>query len=369
MIKLIQASGKGEREIDDLIGDSGRKIDLYEVFIKDLFEIRNPKFYKKPDAEAYDKFRAELLSDNRNSGVWVYYPWLNAAYLCPPEEIYLEVITARNKPLISRTEQEKYYNFNVGIVGLSVGQSSALTLVRTGGAKRIKLADFDTIDPSNLNRIHFGLPEIGRAKTEVVAERLYEINPYADVSIYREGITPQNIEDFFIKDFKLDAVIDACDSFPIKIALREYAKKMKIPLLMATDIGDGTLLDIERYDLSDQVEMFGGRLKTVKSDDSFMQSALKIIDPEYIPISLLEVLPEIGSSTPTHPQLATSVYFSGIIISYALRRLSNGKDVADRRHYIELEEYLDPRHQTEQFKKYKKARILELKRQLGLENV
>lgn len=367
MIKLIHATRDGEQEINDLIADGGKKIDLYEVFIKDLFEIRHPKYYKQNNLEQFQHFQNELMADEKNVGNWIYYPWHNTAYLCPPEEIYLEVITARNRPLIPWAEQQKYYNYNVGIVGLSVGQSSALTLARTGGAKRLKIADFDTIDPSNLNRIHFGVPEIGMAKTEVVAKRLYEINPYMDVSIYADGITPHNIDDFFSRDFQLDAVIDACDSFPIKIMLRDYAKKMRIPLFMATDIGDGTLLDIERYDLDDQTEMFGGRLKTVKPDDSFMHSALKIISPEYIPISLLDVLPEVGVTVPTHPQLATSVYFSGVLMSYAIRRMANGKDITDKRHYIELEEYLDPRHQDEKFKHYKKAKLAELKNMLGME--
>lgn len=354
-------------EVAELETKGARKINLLESFLEDLFEIRNPKYYKQEVPEEYYKFKKDLLESNKNLGTWIYYPWLNTICLCPSEEIFYEVITARNRPLISWEEQLKYYNFNVGIVGLSVGQSAALTLIRTGGAKNIKIADFDTISPSNLNRINFGVPEIGKSKTEVVAKRLYEINPYLNIKLFEEGLTPQNIEDFFQENFKINVVIDACDSFPIKILLREYAKKYKVPVLMATDLGDGSLLDFERYDKDDTIEMFGGRLKTIKPDDSFMGKALKIISPENIPMSLLEVLPEIGKSTPTHPQLATSVFFSGVLISYIVRRLANNKDVIDDRYHIELEEHFDPNHRNKEYLTYKNKKIEDLKKFLGME--
>lgn len=367
-IEILNDKKINKDKVSHLLKKCGRHVNVYDSFLNNLFEIRNPSLYKKVDPESLKRFKEEILNDENNPGNWVYYPWLNDIFLLPPENIFLEVFTARNKPLIPDSEQQDFYKFNVGIVGLSVGQSTALTLVRTGGCKNIKIADPDTIEPSNLNRIHFGIPEIGQKKNEVVAKRILEINPYSNIQIFDDGVNENNINDFFLKGFKLNAIVDACDDFPTKILIREYARKNKIPLLMATDIGDGTLLDIERYDLNPDLEIFGGRLKLIKKDDDFMSMALKIISPEYVPMALLESLSEIGSSIPTHPQLATSVFFSGVLLSYAIRRIANKKDIIDKRHYIEFEEYLDPRYQDEKFIKYRDNKKTELRKYLGLED-
>jgi len=368
MIEIVEDNKDGRGRFEEIVEKyKPIKKDLCEEFYKDLFEIRQPQFYKKFDRAKYYQFITGLKLKKEDEKFWIYYPWLNSIYLVPNENIYLEVITARNRPLVNWLDQQKFYNFNLGVVGLSVGQSAALTIVRSGGCKNIKIADFDIIGPSNLNRIHFGLPQVGQSKSKVLAQRLLEINPFANVSVFDKGLNQDNLQDFFQKDFKLDAVIDACDYFPTKIMIREFARKMKIPVLMATDVGDGSLLDIERYDLDDQIEVFGGRLKNIKPDDSFMQKALKIISPDQIPVSLIEVLSEVGKSTPTHPQLATSVYFSGVMMSYAVRRIATNQAISDKRHNIQLEEFLDPRHQDKKFISYKKAKVAELKALLGME--
>lgn len=136
--------------------------DMMEYFIKDLFEIRHPHLYRKPAEKEFKEFKSNYLKENR--GVWVFYPWLETAYKIPIEDDYFEILTARNKPYVSGEEQDNFYNFNVGIIGLSVGQSTALTIIRGGGAKNIKIADPDTIDPSNLNRLNSTIQSIGKKR-------------------------------------------------------------------------------------------------------------------------------------------------------------------------------------------------------------
>lgn len=339
--------------------------DLMEYFIKDLFEIRHPHLYKKPAEKEFKEFKSNYLKENR--GVWVFYPWLETAYKIPIEDDYFEILTARNKPYVSEEEQDNFYNFNVGIIGLSVGQSTALTIIRGGGAKNIKIADPDTIDPSNLNRLNSTIQSIGKKKTEEVAQKMLEINPFLNVKTYEEGLTEKNATDFFTKDFKLNVIVDACDCFPIKILIRKLASKFKIPVIMTTDIGDGSLVDIERYDINPKTRPFGGRYEKIKDPNDFLKAAITIISPEYIPLTLQDRFFEIGKTTPTHPQLANSVYFGGTLVSYVIRSIANNKEIVDERIFVDYDEIFDPKYKDKNFRKLKKQKIEAFKKMLGLE--
>jgi len=342
-----------------------KKHNLMEYYLKDLFEIRHPQHYKKEAPKEYQIFKKDYLK--KNSGIWVYYPWLESAYKIPKEGDYFEIITARNKPYISEEEQNNFYNFNVGIVGLSVGQSSALTIIRGGGAKNIRIADRDTIDPSNLNRLNSTITSIGKKKTEEVAQKMYEINPFLNIEIFDDGLTKENAKDFFSKNFELNVIVDACDFFPAKIIIRKLAAKMKIPVIMTTDVGDGSLVDIERYDIEKKTKPFGGRLEKINDPNDFLKTALTIISPEHIPLTLQDRFLEIGKTTPTHPQLANSVYFGGTLVSYIIRSLANNKEIVDERIYINYDEIFDPKYKDENFQKLKQEKIQAFKKMLGLE--
>lgn len=341
------------------------KIDLMDYFTDCLFECRYPQYYKKNFENEQNNFKTSYIKDN--PGVWVYYPWLNTAYNIPKEEDYFEVLTSRNKPLISLEEQKKFYSFNVGVVGLSVGQSSAITIIRSGGAKNIKIADPDEVSPSNLNRLHLGINSIGKNKTDEVKKKLLEINPFLNIQTYEEGINEDNCEQFFTKGFKLNVVIDACDNFLIKLKIREYAKKLKIPVIMATDLGDGALMDIERYDLNMNLEPFSGRNTNIKDANDFLKASLSIISPENIPLSLQDRFFEIGKTTPTHPQIANSIYFSGALVSYLVRSMANNQKITDERVLIDFNEFFDPKYKDENFKKIKQEKLKVFKEALGLE--
>lgn len=342
-----------------------KKIDLLNIFIEDLFEYRYPRFYKKKPGEEYDSFKKEYLKSNKQA--WAYYPWLAKAFRIPSKNDYLEVLTSRNKPFVSADEQEKFNLFNVGIVGLSVGQSAAIIIVRSGGANNIKIADPDHVSPSNLNRLHVGIDSIGKNKADELAMKMLEINPFLNIKMYQDGVNEDNCEDFFTGDFKLDVVVDACDSFPVKLKIRELAKKFKIPVIMSTDLGDGSLIDIERYDIDPNIEPFGGRHRNISDPNNFLHAAVSVISPENIPFSLQDRFFEIGKSVPTHPQLATSVYFSGSLVCYLVRCLANQREITNERILIDFDDFFDLEHKAEGFVKIKKEKLKAFKAALGIE--
>jgi sulfur carrier protein ThiS adenylyltransferase len=85
----------------------------------------------------------------------------------------------------------------VGIAGLGgLGSAVAISLARMGIGTLI-LADFDIVEPSNLNRQHYFIEHIGMPKTDAMAQILSQINPYIRVETHMVILTADNIPDIF----------------------------------------------------------------------------------------------------------------------------------------------------------------------------
>jgi len=99
----------------------------------------------------------------------------------------------------------------VGIAGAGgLGSAIAVALARTGGGRLI-LADFDVVEPSNLNRQQYFVDQIGRPKVEALAENLSRINPYVTLEIHSLRLTPENIPRIFADVQVLAEAFDAPD--------------------------------------------------------------------------------------------------------------------------------------------------------------
>lgn len=133
----------------------------------------------------------------------------------------------------------------IGIGG--VGSWAAEALVRTGIGK-ITLIDMDDVCVTNTNRqVHALSGNIGKAKTEVMAERLRAINPDCDVVCIDDFITPDNIAGLLAGGF--DYVIDAIDSVRPKAALIAWCRRNKVPLV--TTGGAGGQIDPTQIQVAD----------------------------------------------------------------------------------------------------------------------
>jgi len=121
------------------------------------------------------------------------------------------------------------------------------------------LADPDTLELTNLNRIRGSIADLTAPKVRMTAQQVYELDPFAKLDLFPKGITEENIERFFDGPPRLDIVVDEVDNLGMKIRLREEAKKRRVPVVMATDNGDSGILDIERHDLYDDILLFHGR--------------------------------------------------------------------------------------------------------------
>lgn len=347
--------------------------DEYKAQQHELFGIENPTLVRTPDYEATFAEHLKVLEAKRpmwQQGIWVYFPWISTLSHILSEKEYFTVRTARNQELISKEEQQVYYSGVVGIGGLSVGNSAALAIVLSGGARHIKLADFDTLDLSNLNRIRAGVDVLGVSKVEVTARQIYLLNPYAEVEIFSEGLTKETMEEFFDG---LDVMIDELDSLEIKYLVREEAKKRHIPIVMAADCAESGIVDVERYDLSPQPEFFHGRLGDITYEHliGLDKRAIGGLIARHVGIEnhnerMLESLEALGKTIVSWPQLGPTALLNSAAIAYCVRQILTHKPLIDNRAIISLEAHLDPTFTDNARVSARESAILKFKSFLGI---
>jgi len=122
-----------------------------------------------------------------------------------------------------------------GIAGLGgLGSAIAIALARLG-AGRLILADFDVVEPSNLNRQQYFVDQIGMLKTEALSENLKRVNPYVVVETHAVRLTPENVGAIF---GAVDVLIEAFDTPEAKTMLVESfsSARPNTPIVMATGL-------------------------------------------------------------------------------------------------------------------------------------
>jgi molybdopterin/thiamine biosynthesis adenylyltransferase len=340
---------KQAAELQKLL-DSGNITIHDEIWgqLKELMKVRNPRIKIKP--EEYPNLIEKHLAgrDITSYGLWVYYPWLAKLVHILSREEYIELRTAANRNKITTTERDILATKKVGVIGLSVGQSVALTIALERSCGELRLADFDTLELNNLNRIRTGVQNLGVRKVYAVAREIAEIDPFLKTVCYTEGITEENINDFFLKGGKLDAVIDECDGVDVKILCRIKAKELHVPVIM--EASDRGTLDVERFDLHPDRPIMHGWLEHLTIDFEVLKK-LKTSEeklPYILPISGLETLSprmkgsmvEIEETITTWPQLASAVALGGAVTADTCRRIFLGQFTDSNRYFIDLEQLI-----------------------------
>ena len=146
----------------------------------------------------------------------------------------------RTELLIKEEGTERLQNANILIVGLGgVGSFAAEFLVRSG-IGNLTIVDGDTVDITNINRQLPALNStIGKNKTDVVAERILDINPEINLKKINEFLEPERMEELLTQE-KFDYVLDCIDSLSPKLALIITCKRKKIKLVSAMGAGGKT---------------------------------------------------------------------------------------------------------------------------------
>ncbi len=111
----------------------------------------------------------------------------------PGREVLKAMIASRNSPELNAALASGC----VGVAGLGgLGSNIALSLARTGVAKLV-LADFDVVEPSNLNRQQYFVRHIGMKKTDALKELIAEVNPFVEVVTHDVTLDAANVAKIF----------------------------------------------------------------------------------------------------------------------------------------------------------------------------
>jgi hypothetical protein len=353
LFDLAQASDRNAFDALVKKGEIQSVCDDFEEQHRELYAIQNPALaHERGFGAAFAQYYAQLAKETPlwQRGRWAFFPWRAQAAHVLDEPEFFAVRTARNRNLITEEEQRRYYDATVGICGLSVGSSLALALALQGGAKRMKLADFDRLALSNTNRILAGADRLGAKKVEVAARAIYELNPYAELELYPDGLTPDNIASFF-ED--LDIVADEVDDLAIKYLIREQARKYRIAVVMGADNGDNAVLDVERYDLDVDTPFFHGTLENASYESlrglgRFETGRLitRLVGPEHVTERMQQSLLAMGKTIVSWPQLGGAALLNGAALACCIRRIVCGQPLFSERAIVSLDEKLIPGYDT-----------------------
>ncbi len=322
-----------------------RTTDTLHSQLVELVRTRNPAKEDLP-LEACESHIETLLDGVPIEcfGRWVYYPWSGDLVHVLGPDAFDELRSDRNRFKITPEERAHLRQLCIGVVGLSVGNIIAFTLAQEGLAGHLKLADFDELELSNLNRIRAGVCDIGVNKAVLAARQIVAIDPYASLTVETAGLTEDTL-DPFLSDPRLDVLVDECDGIRMKFRMRERARELRIPVLMETS--DRGMLDVERFDLDPSRPLFHGLvgdITTAQLDriDSERKAVLMmaIIGSQTVSPRAAASLMEIDRSISAWPQLASDVTLGGATLPTAIRMLALRGDLESGRRFLDLEHHL-----------------------------
>lgn len=223
---------------------------------------------------------------------------------------------SRNLGLVSSTEQEQLRKSRVAVVGLGgVGGVDLVALARTGIGK-FTIADPDIFEMRNTNRQYGAMCSTqGRSKADVMCDIVRDINPEAEIRVFREPIGPANA-DAFLEG--ADVLVDGIDAFEIDLRrlLFGKARGLGIYALGAGPVGFSTVwvifgpggMSFDRYfDLSD-------RLNAVEKFVAYVVGmAPSGLQRKYMDLAYLDVANHTGPSAGLACHLASGVVAAEVL--------------------------------------------------------
>ncbi|MEM7252276.1 MAG: Rv1355c family protein [Pseudomonadota bacterium] len=341
------------RKLDELL--SSERVwqvdDTLEAQLWDLAKSRFPRHKKLADpTELLGREIAAVIEplDIEAFGRWVFYPWSGRLLrLLPPTE-FRELRLDRNRNKLTRDEQTRLSRQCIGIVGLSVGNAIARAIALEGTCGRLKLADHDHLELSNLNRIQAGVEHLGLSKPVIAARQIAELDPYLRVEVLVDGLTETNLATF-LDEPRLDLLIEECDDLRLKVSLREAARARRIPVIMETS--DRGMLDVERFDLEATRPILHGLLGDVRStdipakltQDDKVKFALPFLGAETLSARMAASMLEIEETISSWPQLGGDVLLGGATVAAAVRHYGLGQSLPSGRRWVDLHALIDDR--------------------------
>jgi molybdopterin/thiamine biosynthesis adenylyltransferase len=275
-------------------------------------------------------------------GCWVFFPWSAHLVRTLDRERWTELRSDRNRYKLTTAEQRRLAATTVAVAGLSVGASVVHVMALEGTGGLLRLADPDTLDGSNYNRVRASMWDLGQPKAVLAARMVWEIDPFRHVEPIPEGVSPANVARFLDG---ADVVVEECDSFAMKVLLRREARRRRLPVVMAT--AEGGMLDVERFDLEPTRPLFHGLAPEIESTDlsavageDRVRLALQIVGVDHVSDRSAASMIEIDRTVSTWPQLAGEVVSGGAHAAVAVRRILLGQPCPSGRYHVDIDRVL-----------------------------
>ena len=191
---------------------------------------------------------------------------------------------SRTEMLIGNDGMKKLKDAKVAVFGLGgVGSFVCEGLARSGIGNFI-LVDYDRIDESNINRqLIATVNTIGKYKVDLMKERILEINPDANVEVYREFYLADSQIDIITED--LSYAVDCVDTIMAKIAIICNCDAIDVPVI--SSMGTGNKLDPTMFEVADIYETSICPLARIMKKDLRKRNIekLKVVYSKELPIN------------------------------------------------------------------------------------
>jgi len=155
---------------------------------------------------------------------------------------------SRTELLLGAPAMQKLQKATVAVFGIGgVGSYTVEALVRSG-VGGLALFDDDKVCLTNINRqLIAPRKTVGKPKVEAMRDRILDINPSANVTLYPTFYTAENADTFDLSQFSY--VVDAIDTVSSKLTLIEKAKAAGVPIISC--MGAGNKLDPTKFEVAD----------------------------------------------------------------------------------------------------------------------
>lgn len=155
---------------------------------------------------------------------------------------------SRTQLLLGEEGMERLSKARVAVFGIGgVGGYVCEALVRSG-VGHFDLIDDDKVCLTNINRqIIATRKTVGKYKTEVMKERMLDINPKVEIHVHNCFFLPENADDFAFHEY--DYVVDAVDTVTAKLELVMKCKEVNVPII--SSMGAGNKLDASAFQVAD----------------------------------------------------------------------------------------------------------------------
>ncbi|OGZ05141.1 MAG: hypothetical protein A2845_02370 [Candidatus Lloydbacteria bacterium RIFCSPHIGHO2_01_FULL_49_22] len=288
------------------------------------------------------KSGTEPESDSTLEFIWIVIPWRKTAVRTLAKDAYRSLRSSRNHDLLTKDEASILSKKRIGIAGLNVGNPAAICLAQEGIGSYLRMADNDTLSLSNLNRFRASIADLGVNKAVLSARQAYEIDPFLEIDVWENGVSPESLSEF-VKG--IDLLIEEMDAPPLKLAIREEAKRQHVPTIMITGNGHDIILDIERFDTDHDLPLLSGKLtnevkrQIAQGPKNFKEKvalAQDFMGKEYLCERLNSSFQEVGETLIGIPQLAEASFLRGAVLAHACRGILLGEEVKSGRYAFGL---------------------------------